>query len=250
MDKKLVFLFLPIIPIVSILNVDVILKIAIIALLFSIISLRYFREYIEDLELETNFPIFLRDLSQYVKIGQPLPVAIRSLMNNSYGKKLDQYIKYIYLQMEYGIAFNKALLNLARKVRVKNVRETLIILSNLLAKGGDIAHLFESLSEIFYVSNSLKKERLANVRYLSFSYYGLFLLVILVIYATYGFMKMMNLGNVAVLESYKQVSSVFLLLNAIFTGLVVGKVSEGKIFAGVIHSIVLMIISIVFILIF
>jgi len=250
MDKRLVLLFLLLIPIISILNIDIILKIAIIALLFSIFSLKYFREYIEDLELEMNFPIFLRDLSQYIKIGQPLPVAIKSLMNNSYGRKLDQYIRYIYLQMEYGIPFNKALLNLAKKVRVKNVRETLIILSNLLSRGGDIANLFESLSEIFYVSNSLKKERLANIRYLSFSYYGMFLLVILVIYATYGFMKMMNMGNVAVLESYKQVSSVFLLLNAIFTGLVIGKVSEGKIFAGVIHSLVLLVISILFILIF
>jgi len=250
MDKRLVFLFLLLIPIISVLNIDIILKIAIIALLFSIISLRYFKEYIEDLELEMNFPIFLRDLSQYIKIGQPLPVAIKSLMNNSYGRKLDQYIRYIYLQMEYGIPFNKALLNLARKVRVKNVRETLIILSNLLARGGDIANLFESLSEIFYVSNSLKKERLANVRYLSFSYYGMFLLVILVIYMTYGFMKMIGIGNVAVLESYKQVSSVFLLLNAIFTGLVVGKVSEGRIFAGVIHSLILLVISVLFILIF
>jgi len=250
MDKRLVLLFLSIIPIISILNIDIILKIAIVALLFSILSLRYFKEYIEDLELEMNFPIFLRDLSQYIKIGQPLPVAIKSLMSNSYGKKLDQYIRYIYLQMEYGVPFNKALLNLAKRVKVKNVRETLILLSNLLTKGGDMANLFESLSEIFYVSNSLKKERLANVRYLSFSYYGLFLLVILTIYATYGFMNMMNLGNLTVLESYKQVSSVFLLLNAIFTGLVIGKVSEGKIFAGIIHSLILLIISVLFILIF
>jgi len=250
MDKKLILIFLFLTFLVLTLNINLILKVAIIAFLFSLLSLKYFKEYIEDLELEMNFPIFLRDLSQYIKIGQPLPLVIKSLMNNSYGKKLDKYIRYLYLQMEYGIPFNKALLNLAKKVKIKNIRETLIILSNLLVKGGSTADLFESLSEIFYISNNLKKERLSNVRYLSFSYYGLFFLVILVIYITYRFMQMVPLGNIEVSIAYKHVSSVFLLLNAFFTGLVIGKVSEGKIFAGIIHSLVLLIMSILFILIF
>jgi len=250
MDKKLILIFLFLTFLVLALNINLILKIAIIAFLFSLLSLKYFKEYIEDLELEMNFPIFLRDLGQYIKIGQPLPLVIKSLMNNSYGKKLDKYIRYLYLQMEYGIPFNKALLNLAKKVKIKNIRETLIILSNLLVKGGSTADLFESLSEIFHVSNNLKKERLSNVRYLSFSYYGLFFLVILVIYITYKFMQMIPAGNIEVLTAYKHVSSVFLLLNAFFTGLVIGKVSEGKIFAGVIHSLVLLVMSILFILIF
>jgi len=250
MDKKLILIFLFFAFLVLALNISLILKIAIVAFLFSLLSLKYFKEYIEDLELEMNFPIFLRDLSQYIKIGQPLPVAIKSLMNNSYGKKLDRYIRYLYLQMEYGVPFNKALLNLAKKVKIKNIKETLIILSNLLVKGGNTAYLFESLSEIFYISNNLKKERLSNVKFLSFSYYGLFFLVIFVIYITYKFMQVIPVGNAEVMIAYKNVSSVFLLLNAFFTGLVIGKVSEGKIFAGIIHSLILLVISIFFILIF
>jgi len=250
MDKKLAIISLFFAFLVLVLNINLTLKIAIIAFLISLLSLSYFKEYIEDLELEMNFPIFLRDMGQYIKIGQPLPVIIKSLMNNSYGKKLDRYIKYLYLQMEYGIPFDKALQNLANKVKIKNIKETLMILSNLLVKGGGTADLFESLSEMFYVSNNLKKERLSNVRYLAFSYYGMFFLAFFVIYVTYKFIQMIPSGNIAVLNSYKNVSYVFLLLNAIFTGLVIGKASEGKVSAGIVHSLILLAMSVLFILIF
>jgi len=251
MDKRLTFILLGITLFLIILNIDPIIKLALISLIFSLFSLKYFKEYIEDQELERNFPIFLRDLSQYIKIGQPLPIAVKSLMNNNYGKKLNQYIKYLHLQMEYGVPFNKALINLTRKINVKSVRQSLSILSSLLIRGSGTSELFESMSEMFYVSNSLKKERLSNVRYLAFSYYGLFILVILVIYAVYRFMYFIPLGNsVEVMNAYKQVSSVFILLNALFTGLVIGKVSEGKIVAGVVHSIFLLVVSTIFILVF
>ncbi len=252
MDKRISFFLLVFFIVLTILLPlsNLTLKISLIAFISSLFLLKYFIEYLEDLELENNFPVFLRDLSQYIKIGQPLPTAIRAILSNNYGKKLNQYIRYLHLQLEYSIPFNKALMNLAKKIRVKNVRQSLIILANLLVRGGSMSELFESMSEMFFVSNNLKKERLYNTKYLALSYYGLFILVIFVIYAVYRFMGVVPSRSLSILNAYKEISSVFILVNAFFTGLTIGKVSEGKIFAGVIHSIILLLISILFILVF
>ncbi|WP_231434428.1 hypothetical protein [Candidatus Nanopusillus massiliensis] len=82
------FIFLPI-------NINIFVKIGIIVLLYLIYSLKYLQEYLEYEEMVNNFPLFLRDLSHYLKIGQPLPVALKSVSNNYYGKRLNREIKYI-----------------------------------------------------------------------------------------------------------------------------------------------------------
>ncbi|MEM4959209.1 MAG: type II secretion system F family protein [Nanopusillaceae archaeon] len=226
------------------------MKIAIVFFIAGLYLLKYFKEYLEDKELEENFPIFLRDLSQYIKIGMPLDKAIQNVMSNNYGKKLNKIIKAIFLQMNYGIPFDIAIQNIVNKIKVKTVKESLIAISQLLKSGGDVGNLFESMSEMFYILNNMKKERLSNVRVLTFSYYGLFILIIFVIFAISAFVsKITILSSPEIIVQYKNVSSIFLIVNSIFTGLVIGKISTGRIISGVVHSIFLLLISILFILI-
>lgn len=232
------------------LNVPWHLKLAISLFLIGLYVLKYFKEHLEDLELEDNFPIFLRDLSQYIKIGMPLDKTIKNLLSNNYGKKLNKIVKAIYLQINYGIPFDLAIRNIAEKIKTKNVKEALIILSQLLKRGGDIGNLFESMSEIFYTLNNIKKERLSNLRFLTFSYYGLFVLIFFVIFIINSFISnMFIVSNPKIIMQYKNISSIFLIINSIFTGLVIGKISTGKIISGIIHSIILLVLSIFFILI-
>ncbi|MEM4757918.1 MAG: type II secretion system F family protein [Nanopusillaceae archaeon] len=235
---------------ILILNISLNLKIAIVFFLVGLYLLKYFKEYLEDKELEESFPIFLRDLSQYIKIGIPLDRAIQNIMSNNYGRKLNKIIKAIFLQMNYGIPFDIAIQNIANKIKVKTVKESLIAISQLLKSGGDIGNLFESMSEMFYILNNMKKERLSNVRVLTFSYYGLFILIIFVIFAVSAFVSRITISYFPeIITQYKNISSIFLIVNSIFTGLVIGKISTGKIISGIIHSIFLLLISILFILV-
>ncbi|MEM1684475.1 MAG: type II secretion system F family protein [Nanopusillaceae archaeon] len=227
------------------------LKLSLILFLAGLYLLQYFKEYLEERELEENFPVFLRDLSQYIKIGMPLDKAIQNLISNNYGRKLNRIVKSIFLQMNYGIPFDIAIRNISEKIKIRSVKESLIILSQLLKRGGDIGNLFESMSELFYILNNIKKERLSNIKTLTFSYYGFFVLMIFVIFITFSFVsKILVSINSEVLIQYKNISSIFLIINSIFTGLVIGKISTGKISAGVIHMLVLLAISVLFILIF
>lgn len=245
-----IFLLIFLILFLLVLNIPWNLKLALSLLIVGLWLLKYFKEYLEDKELEDNYPIFLRDLSQYIKIGMPLDKAIQNLMSNNYGKKLNRIIKAIYLQMIYGIPFDIAIKNVSEKIKIKTVKESLIIISQLLKRGGDVGNLFESMSEIFYVLNNIRKERLSNLKFLTLSYYSLFVLVAFLIFIMHSFVSNMVIGsNPQILIQYKNVSSIFLTVNAIFTGLIIGKISTGKIESGVIHSIVLLILSIIFILI-
>ncbi|MEM4758022.1 MAG: type II secretion system F family protein, partial [Nanopusillaceae archaeon] len=191
------------------------LKLSLILFLAGLYLLQYFKEYLEERELEENFPVFLRDLSQYIKIGMPLDKAIQNLISNNYGRKLNRIVKSIFLQMNYGIPFDIAIRNISEKIKIRSVKESLIILSQLLKRGGDIGNLFESMSELFYILNNIKKERLSNIKTLTFSYYGFFVLMIFVIFITFSFVsKILVSINSEVLIQYKNISSIFLIINS------------------------------------
>lgn len=237
------------------LHVSIFIKFGIIVLIALLYSIKFFREYLIEQELEDNYPRFLRDLAQYLEIGQPLNVAIKSLENNDYGYLLNKYIKSMIVYMNYGNTFVEALNKLAEKIRNRNIKESIYSLIEALNKGGDISGLLKSLSDSFEKLYQIKKDRLAQIRFLTFVYYGLFISVIFIIYLSYYFVTKLVIlnsqGSSSVIYEYKFVSFLLLLVNSIFTGLVIGKVSTGRIASGIPHSIFLTLLTIsVFFLIF
>jgi len=241
------FIFLPI-------NINIFVKIGIIVLLYLIYSLKYLQEYLEYEEMVNNFPLFLRDLSHYLKIGQPLPVALKSVSNNYYGKRLNREIKYIISEMEYGKTFYDALNDSANRINNLEISEVLSNINNVLKSGGDLSNLLDTLSESIRNLEMIKKDRLSQLKLTTYTYYGLFLGVLLSIIAVYYLIiNIKSFGPSFNKETYYELINVYrflsfllLLINAIFTGLVIGKLANGTIKSGIIHSIVLTIISIGF----
>ena len=100
----------------------------------------------------------------------------------------------------------------------------------------------------------IKKDRLSQLKLTTYTYYGLFLGVLLsIIVVYYLIINIKSLGFSSNKEAYYELINVYrflsfllLLVNAIFTGLVIGKLAKGTIKSGIIHSIVLTIISIGF----
>ncbi|MGC9133091.1 MAG: type II secretion system F family protein [Nanopusillaceae archaeon] len=244
---SLLFLILPI-------KLNMFVKIGIIVLLFLIYSIKYLKEYLEEEEMINNFPLFLRDLSHYLKIGQPLPIALQNLLNNNYGKKLDKEVRYMISQMKYGRTFHEVLENSSERIKNREISEVLLNIENVLRNGGDLSNLLDTLSESIQNLNNIKKDRLSQLKVVTYTYYGLYFGILLSIVAIYFLVlniKGINfIGNeefyYSVISLYKWLSFILLLINALFTGLVIGKLSKGAIKSGIIHSIILTVISIGF----
>lgn len=233
--------------------INVFAKLGIISISFLIYLLYEYKKFVEEQELEYNFPNFLRDLGQYLEIGQPLPQALRSIQSNNYGKLLNKYIKSMIIQMEYGYTFKESMSKMAEKIDNRSVREAIYSLLEAIEKGGDVSGLTKSLSQTLDELNNIRKERLAQIRYLSYVYYGLFILSLFVIYVTYNMtyeLASIQKTSISVLNTYKSVSLAFLMVNAIFTGLMIGKIANGKLISGIYHSIILLFTVIIFSLIF
>ncbi|BBL45757.1 archaeal flagellar protein FlaJ [Nanobdella aerobiophila] len=235
-------------------KINIFFKIGIITLLYLIYFVKYLFIYLEDEEMENNFPLFLRDLSYYLKIGQPLPIALYNLLNNSYGKKLDNIIKYIVSQMKYGNTFYEALNDVSNKIKNKEISEVLLNINEVMKNGGDLSNLLDTLSDSIRNLSTIRKDRLSQLKITTYTYYGLFfgvLLSLAIIYFLVLNLESSSLfltksGYQQVISTYRFISFILLLINAIFTGLVIGKISKGKIQSGIYHSIILVFISLGF----
>jgi pilus assembly protein TadC len=244
---SIIFLILPI-------KLNVFVKIAIIVLLFLIYSIKYLKEYLEEEEMINNFPLFLRDLSHYLKIGQPLPIALQNLLNNNYGKKLNKEVRYMISQMKYGRTFYEVLEDSARRIKNREISEVLLNIENVLKSGGNLSNLLDTLSESIQNLNTIKKDRLSQLKIVTYTYYGLYFGILLSIIAIYFLVLNIKGINIfgsdefyySIINLYKWLSFILLLINAVFTGLVIGKLSKGTIKSGIIHSIILTTISIGF----
>ncbi|MGB9674659.1 MAG: type II secretion system F family protein [Nanopusillaceae archaeon] len=259
-NKNLVYLpFLALFSILILifpLGLNLYVKIGLITLIFLIYFAKYLKDYIEEEEMVYNFPLFLRDLSNYLKIGQTLPVSVENLLSNNYGTRLNKEIKYLVTQMRYGRTFNEALEEMANRIKKREISEVILNINNVMKSGGDLASLLETLSDSFGNINMIKKERLSQLKLVAYTYYGLYFGVVFSIFIIYLLIiniKMTSFGytqeqSQSIISLYKWMAFILLLVNAVFTGLVIGKVANGKIVSGIIHSIILTIIAIGFFL--
>ncbi|BFI73176.1 hypothetical protein YN1_1630 [Nanoarchaeota archaeon] len=253
-------IYLSIISIFSILflispiNLNIFVKIGIIVLLFLIYSIKYLRLYLEEEEMINNFPLFLRDLSHYLKIGQPLPIALQNLLNNNYGRKLNKELSYMVLQMKYGKTFYEVLEDTTKRINNREISEVLLNINYVLKSGGDLSNLLDTLSESIENLNVIRRDRLSQLKVITYTYYGLYfgvLLSIVVIYFLVLNMKGFNIFGgqnfyYSIINLYKWISFILLLINAVFTGLVIGKIGKGTIKSGVLHSVILTAIAVGF----
>ena len=220
------------------------------------------------LEKEKNeqFLEFARALAENVKGGTPIGQSIRNMGNKNFGSLTDNISK-LANQISIGIPMSKALDTFANDVGSLTVKRAIVLIKEAEMAGGKIDNILDSVASSIYQIEKLKKERAATISNLVVQGYIIFFIFI-------GIMLVMqfkiipltedvnsaggfsldnpggsgagNLGGIAV-GSGPGVSSdelsrpllYMLLLQGIFSGLAIGKLSEGSIKAGIKHSFVM-----------
>lgn len=211
---------------------------------------------------EEMFLEFARNLVESVKTGTPVSKSIINMKNKPYGV-LSQHVNKLANQISLGIPLNIALHTFSKDVRNKSISRSLTLIGQAEKAGGEIGEILEAVAGAVSVSDRLKKERKAAISNLVVQGYIIFLVFIVItlvmqfqivpLVSNMGDMGSMGLGGFGFGKgigasdvNQEMISNAFLYLilaESFFTGLVIGKLAEGDVKAGVKHSFILMFLS-------
>lgn len=208
----------------------------------------------EQREKEEMFLAFSRDLVENVKSGTPISKSILNLKDRDY-RSLSPHVQKLANQLALGINLSLALSTFAKDTKSDSITRSVSLISEAEKAGGKIETILESVSLSVNQIENLKKERRTGVSNLIAQGYIIFL-VFIVIMLVLEF-KILPLvtdlsGNSQGLDlnvssinasDFSMPLLVMILVQSLFAGLVIGKISEGSLKDGVKHSFVLLVIT-------
>lgn len=213
-------------------------------------------------EKEEMFIEFARNLVESVRAGTPISKSIVNVKDKSYGV-LTKNIKKLANQIYLGVPLGTALDVFSKDVDNKTVSRTITLIGQAEKSGGDIGEILQSVAEAVSTADKLKKERKAVISTLviqGYIIFFVFMVIILVMqFKIIPLISGVSLGGGSVAglgipgfgggggsNQQIEVSNAFfylLLAQGFFSGLTIGKLTEGTIKSGVKHSFALTILA-------
>ena len=241
----------------------------------------YFIEAQKKKEYEAKFLEFVRNLVGAIKSGMPVPKAIMHVANEAEYGSLTPNIKKLANQIEWAIPVHKALKNFAKDTGNDVIIRAVSTVIEAEQAGGNMEDVLESITTSLLEIKKIKDQRRAAISsqiIQSYIIFFIFLGIMVVIQAflipylskmaganlaqgSIGTAEMIGIStNVQINYSslplfvttlkawFVSMRGIFLMLSLIqglFAGLIIGKLSEGDILSGLKHSLILMTISII-----
>ncbi len=220
----------------------------------------------EEREKEEMFLEFARDLVESVKAGTPISKSIINIENKDY-RKLSPYVKKLANQISLGISIKTALETFSRDVQNNTISRAVSIISESEKAGGNIEEVLESVAKSVSQIEKLKKERRTSMYNLIIQGYIIFFIFIVIMLVMQfkilpiasGLTESMEgmeggaggisaitgigVGGGASAEELTRPFVWLLITQGFFIGLIIGKLAEDSIRAGLKHSFVLVVLA-------
>lgn len=213
-------------------------------------------------EKNERFLEFARNLAESVKSGNPIGQSILNMRNKNFGA-LTPHIQKLANQIALGIPMSKAFDNFGKEVGSVSVQRAITLIMEAQEAGGQISNILDSVANSIYQIEKLKKERNAAIYSLVVQGYIIFFIFIGIMLVMQfkilplatgiggiggglsggvgGFTDGAGAGGGGELDIEELSGHLLLLLvvQGIFTGLVVGKLAGGSVKSGIKHSFIL-----------
>lgn len=207
-------------------------------------------------ENDEMFLEFSRNLVESVKSGTPISKSIINIKDKYYGT-LTPHIKKLANQISLGISVQAALKNFAGDVNSKTISRAITLISEAERAGGNIEKILDAVAISVNETEKLKKERKNAIYNLAVQGYIIFLVFIVImlimqfkiVKMTVGISSMSGEGfgsfgkNALDSESLAKPFLFLLIVQGFFTGLTIGKLTEGNIKSGIKHSFIMIILA-------
>ena len=236
----------------------------------------FFMEMQRQKNLEARFPDFVRYLVGAIRSGMPMSKALIHVSRTDFGD-LNPYVKKLANQIEWAIPIHKALMTFANDTGNAVIKRAIATVIEAEQAGGNIEDVLETVTQSVLDIKKIKDKRKANIHSQIIQSYVIFcvFLVIMIIVQNLVVPYVSSLGAPAeeqttegiinplggiieeiefdfssfeafagsLVQWFMSLRGVFLMISLIqglFTGLVIGKLSEGEIYPGLKHSLILM----------
>ena len=218
--------------------------------------------------IDKNIPRLLREIAESGQTGLTLTRAIEVSADRDYGP-LTRELKQLVAQLSWGSSLEEALRAFAVRARTKLAQRTADLIIEVARSGGDTQSVMEQVNKHIGELQSIDRERYAQMRpYAAVVYiaFGVFLFTDIMLIQSF-FTQIVQLqakvmatagGGGGVFGGAGSVDVAFLkktlfhavIIQAVFGGLIAGKMSEGRLGAGLKHTLLLLVIAFIAFLIF
>lgn len=217
-----------------------------------ILTIKYYKFTIRG-EYEDRFPDFLRDIVEGVRSGMSLPQAIENASDNDYGR-LSPKVQAMSAKLEWGIPFDRVLRDFADETNSRIIRRAVNTIIQTYESGGNVSDVLDTVGTNIKQVKQLERERESELYgevITGYMVYFIFL-VVLIALLRYLVPALNFTGDIgplrggggqstsALINQYRPVFRNLVVIQAIFSGLVIGKLSEGELRAGAKHVAVLL----------
>jgi flagellar protein FlaJ len=198
--------------------------------------------------VDEHLPDLFRSIVQAQETGMTLPKALEEASKRNYGP-LTSELKRMTVQISWGASFEEALLAFGNRVGTVLTQRTVPMIIEASRSGGRVEKVFDPMGKFVQTTLLLEKERKTQTKpYIAIIYIALFvfLFTIVLLFRTF-FTSMEGVPMlVTPTSSPADLERTFLhmtLVQGFFGGLVAGKMGEGSVYAGLKHSLVMMILG-------
>ena len=203
--------------------------------------------------VEEQFPNFLRDITEGLRGGMTLPIAIRYASNNNYGS-LNKYINSLVAQISWGVPFDSALHNFVLSIQDPTITRAVSTIIEAHRSGGDIAEALDAVGKSTVEIEKLRRERESRISSQMLNGYIIFFIFIVIMVGMREFLlPALSWGAVSSegseivaasettvnVELYGRLFIQLAIIQGLFSGLAIGKLSEGTLSAGAKHAIIM-----------
>jgi len=212
------------------------------------------------IELEEKFLEFMRSVSDGVKAGIPIPKAVKELDDSDFGA-LNPHVKKLINQIEWGFPLRESLIRFAKETGNPVVKRSISIIIEAEQGGGNIAGVLTSVTNSILQIKKIKNERRSNTFSQIVQGYIVFFIFIgiMIVLQTYLLPQLgditgvsltgfeLEVGESGVTDSgninFDYIFTGLIVIQGLFSGLVVGKFSEGSLLPGLKHSLIMVLVG-------
>lgn len=225
---------------------------------------------------EKEFPNLMRDLAESKQSGRSLPQAIEDSKKNDYGR-LNEEVNKISNQLSWGVPFPEVLERFKKRMESSElISRSVSIVIQAYRSGGNIAQTMESIAEDASKIKEAEKERSATLHQqvlIIYAIYIMFVVIVIVLnrimapllkvagsiggglmggggtinFCSLGITQpicsicpILDLGSAGTKTCYYKALFFFMvIIQGIFNGLVAGHIEQGKLAAGIKHSLLM-----------
>ena len=209
--------------------------------------------YVKMKSIEENFPLFLADIAENVKAGMTLVKSIKILKGKNYGR-LTPYVRKIINRIDWGVSFEDVMNSFAEEIENTVITRSVKTLIETHRYGGKIEDVLTAVVKSTMIMENIKKEREARIFSQIINGYVIYVLFlgIMVIMSRFLIPVMASTteGKMMDPEFFTGMFKVLIVIQSIFSGLILGKMSEGVVSAGFKHVFIMLLLGYLTMLLF